>query len=159
MTTAGVKIEKSEVKNQIIGRIAGAGFLPNDPRTKQTLFKIGVLVSNLAKANLTNQGIVSSGQLRAKTTFLLEGNQDVQRVLIGPFGVKYARMVELGGAFTRQQQKAMFASFRERGLKKKEGKGVIKGGRYRARPYLAPALRDSRKQINEMVRSIILKKD
>lgn len=151
---SGFEFSSKLVLSRMLNRMDA--FSPNSPEYKRALFHVGTVVRNIAMENLTRQGAISSGQLRARMAFRIEGNADVQRVLIGAFGVRYARMVEQGGAFTDAMRRAMFASFRERGLPPRQGKGVITGNRYRARPYLAPALRQARATIVKLLREALI---
>ena len=115
------------------------------------LFAIGNLVKNQAVDNITASGAVDTGELRSKIQFIIEEGAGISRVVVGAFGVKYARMVEFGGPFTDQMRKAMFATFRDRGKTPKPGKGIIGGGWYQARPFLGPAVRDSVPDVQEIL--------
>lgn len=117
------------------------------PEMQRALYAIGNLVANQAKRNLTSSGAIDSGILRAAMAFRIEKAAGISRVVVGAFGIKYARMVEFGGVMTKRQMAAMFASFRERGKKRKPGKGIIANMHYRKRPYLAPALKEMRPSI------------
>jgi hypothetical protein len=143
---AEIKISSA---SRILARLAR--YKPDSPEMAQALFAIGNLVANRAKVNLTTMGAVGSygggGQLRARTTFRIEKAAGISTVSIGAFGVKYARMVEFGGVMTKRQMRAMFASFNERGMKRRPGKGIIVGMRYRGRPALTNAFAESRPSI------------
>lgn len=128
---------------------------PNSPKFKAALFRIGTLVRNRAVRKITERDAVDEGFLRGSIAFRIESNGDISTVTVGAFGVKYARIVEFGGAFTDQMRKAMFASFRRQGKPKRPGKGVIKGGIYRARPWLGPAVKQSRGEVRGILRSLI----
>lgn len=156
---AGSKLRVEVVSNRVTSRIAATlkNLDPNSPETKGVLFRIGTMLRNMAIGNLTTLGAVDRGRLRASINFTIEASGENARLTVGAFGVKYARIVELGGPFTDQMRKAMFASFRELGMKPKEGKGIIRGGYYRARPYLAPALREARPTIVEAVQGLYKK--
>jgi len=131
---------------------------PNAPETNRVLFNIGTKLRNMAIGNISRMGAVDQGRLRASINFQIESDGDSTRLIVGAFGLKYARIVELGGAFTDQMRKAMFASFAARGLKRREGKGIIRDGYYRARPYLGPALARARPEIIEQIRGLIVGK-
>lgn len=128
---------------------------PSSPRFKAALFRIGTLIRNRAVAKITEQGAVDEGFLRASIAFKIESSGDISTVTVGAFGVKHARIVEFGGAFTDQMRKAMFASFRNQGKPKRPGKGIISGGFYRARPYLGPAVRQSRGEVKGILKSVM----
>lgn len=142
---AEIKIDKAE---RILAQLAK--YQPDSPQMKQALFVIGTIVSTQAKENLKTAKpapAFDSGFLHGKIGFQLEGSGDVSRVVVGAFGVKYARMVEFGGVMTKRQLAAMFASFNETKKKKFAPKGIIKNRVYAARPYLTPALEQSRAEI------------
>lgn len=146
---AEVKISSTD---RIMARLKA--FQPDSPEMNQALFAIGNLVSNQAKRNLTAKGAVDTGVLRGRMNFRIEKAEGISRVVVGAFGIKYARMVEYGGVMTKRQLAAMFASFRERGKKPKPGKGIISGMRYQGRPALTDALKESRPSILAMLARI-----
>ena len=131
------------------------GVDPNGQEFRAALFRIGTLLRNRAVMEITRQGAVDEGILRASISFKIEASQDISRVIVGAFGIKYARMVEHGGAFTDQMRKAMFASFRDRGKPRRPSKGIIVGRRYRARPFIGPAITQSRGEVRGILRSLI----
>lgn len=128
----------------------------DSPEVQSALNQIGNMVKNQAIANITQIGMVSAGggHLRASMQYRTERANGVARVVIGPFGIPYARINEFGGVFTKQMRGAMFASFRERGLPPAAGKGIISGNLWRARPYLIPALAACRPRIKKILQSI-----
>lgn len=149
---ARVEVVKSRLVARIAARIANLD--PNGTEAKAVLFRIGTMLRNLAIGNLNRSGAVDKGRLKASINFSIEGTRDLARLTVGVYGRKYARIVELGGPFTDEMRKAMFASFREMGMKPRAGKGIIKNGYYRARPYLAPALREATPEIREQIRAL-----
>lgn len=130
---------------------------PNSPVYKAALFRIGTLVRNYAIVELTSKGAVDTGYLRSRIAFRIETSKDVSRVIVGAWGARYARMVEYGGTFTQQQRKAMFASFHDLGKPKKQGKGVLRGLQYLARPFLGPAFEQTRGEVNTILKNLISK--
>jgi hypothetical protein len=134
------------------------GVDPNGPEFRAGLFRIGTLLRNRAVAHLTRQSAVDEGTLRASISFKIEASNDISRVIVGAFGIKYARMVEHGGAFTDQMRKAMFASFRDRGKPRRPGKGIISGGWYQARPFIGPAVKESQAEIIGILKDMVGRK-
>ena len=63
---------------------------PNSREFKGALFRIGTLIRNQAVAEITQSGAVDQGYLRARIGFRIESSQDISRVIVGAFGVKYA---------------------------------------------------------------------
>lgn len=126
---------------------------PKSQRMRETLTRIGLLVTNEAKINATRQGVVDRGSLRRSINFELVDERGTSGVIISPFGTRYAAIHELGGPFTKLMRKAMFASLRDAGKLKRVAtrKNVIVGNRFRARPYLGPALKQNADKIIEII--------
>jgi len=140
-----IKVERS---NRILAELEK--FQPDSKQMQSALFVIGNLIANRGKLNLktATPPAFDSGFLHGKIAFRIEGSgKEIQRVVCGAFGVKYARMVEYGGVMTKRQLAAMFASFNETGKKRRAGKGIIANRRYRGRPYLTTALEQVRPQV------------
>lgn len=128
---------------------------PNSPYLNEALTRIGLYVSTLAKMNARRQGIVDQGRLINSIRYEFFKTGTVTGIMIGSFNVKYAAMNEFGGVVTPQMRRAMFAAMRQRGAKKKQGKNVIVGNRWRARPYLRPAFTKSRTFMLDTLRAAI----
>lgn len=131
------------------------GLTPEDPRMTAALHRIGLLISAKAKFNARRQGIVDTGRLINSLRYEIykEGNEF--GVKVGSFGVPYARLHEFGGPFTPAMRRAMFWSIKRRGGPERKSKGVIQGGRFRARPYLRPAVLESRMAILSALREAL----
>lgn len=142
---AEFKIDSSKVRARLLATMKRLD--PNSPQARASAFRIGVLLVRYAQDELTKSGAVDRGLLRASMQFAIESNDQNLIVSLFPGNLPYARMVNSGGAFTPAMRRAMFASFRERGLKPRAGKGIIQGRRYRARNYLKPAVARAREQI------------
>jgi len=126
---------------------------PKSQRMREALTRIGILVTNEAKINATRQGVVDRGSLRRSINFELVDESGTTGVIISPFGTRYAAIHEFGGPFTKLMRKAMFASLRDAGKLKRVAtrKNVIVGNRFRARPYLGPALKQNADKIIEII--------
>lgn len=153
MPKSRIEVINNRLQARIIATLESLD--PNSPEINRILFGIGTMLRNMAIGNISRLGAVDQGRLRASINFQIESNGESTRLIVGAFGLKYARIVELGGAFTDQMRKAMFASFRARGLKPREGKGIIRDGYYRARPYLGPALANARPEITAQFRELV----
>jgi phage gpG-like protein len=131
---------------QLIARLSQrtADLSPKSPVLKEAFTRIGLYVSALAKMNARRQGIVDRGALinSIRHEFFQEG--DKEGIRVGSFNVKYAAINEFGGVVTDRMRRAMFASMRRRGGAKRASKNVIRGNRWRPRPYLRPAFIKSR---------------
>lgn len=133
------------------------GVDPFHPQFRAALFQIGTTIRNKAVSIITREGAVDEGVLRASISFEIQANKGISRVIVGAFGIKYARLVEYGGAFTDQMRKAMFASLRDQGKlnRKYTPKGIIVGKRYRARPYIGPAVTQTRGEVRGILKDVI----
>lgn len=140
-----VSVNSSRVRARIVAAIGRLS--PDSAEVKSLLFWAGNLLRNYAMDELTGSGAVDSGDLRAKLAFTVETSESVGAVTLYTGGKKYARIVDQGGAFTPAMRRAMFAAFRERGRARSSGKGIVKGGFYRARPYMSPAARRAKPEI------------
>lgn len=149
---ASFKLEVTSYK-RMLARLQR--FEPDSPQMGQALFAIGTTVVNLAKRRATRERAVDSGLYRARIAFRIERSAGLASVVAGAFGIKYARMIEFGGVMTRRQMRAMFASFNERGKKRRAGKGIIVDGYYRGRPIMGRALDESRKPVLEILRKLV----
>lgn len=126
----------------------------DDPAMQAALFQIGNLVKNEAQKNIRDAGAVDTGFLRGSVQFRIEKANGLSQVAVGPFGTVYGRMVEFGGAMTDRQRRAMFKKFRLMGKPPRPGKGIIAGSKYRARPYLGPALASQRNAALQILRAL-----
>lgn len=124
------------------------------PEMASALFAIGQVIANNAKMRATRELAVDTGRYRARIAPRIERSSGLMRVVVGPFGIKYARMIEYGGVMTRRQMRAMFAAMRDRGKRKRPGKGIIVNGYYHSRPIMGRALDESRPRITEILRKL-----
>jgi phage gpG-like protein len=134
-------------------------FSPDDPRMKEAMIRIGILIESQAKINVRRQGIIDTGRLVNSIRHEFYREENKVGVRVGSFGVPYAALHEFGGPFTDRQRRAMFASLKERGKlgpkRAKVDKDVASGGRFRARPYLRPALATHKNRIIAILRGLI----
>ena len=147
MTGLGLEIER-----RILARIGKFG--PDSPELREALLRIGLLVEAEAKITARRKGIVDTGRLINSIRHELYRTRTTAGVRVGSFGVPYAAMHEFGGPFTDRQRKAMFASLRDRGKLgpvRKEGKGIIQGNRFVARPFLRPSIIKHKSRIAEII--------
>jgi len=132
-----------------------AALRPDSPQMAAAFHKIGLLIVARAKMNATRLGIVDRGGLRESIRYEFSKEGDAAVLRTGSFGIKYAALNEFGGPFTKRMRRAMFASMRSRGGPPRPSKGVIQGGRFKARPYLRPAFKDSRDFIITTLREVL----
>ena len=121
------------------------------------LTRIGMILSGEMKANITKKQIIDGGDLRANTTYKIDGN----RVEVGTFGVEYAKYHEYGTKWSHRQWLYLMATRGER--PKRPSKGVLqtreKGGviesRIKARPYFRPAIESRKDVVMEILREAL----
>lgn len=127
----------------------------NDPARLRALHLIGMQIQNEGRKNLTAAGMVMTGNLRQSLRYRITQGEHGSQVEAGVFGVPYARINERGGIVTPAMRRAMMRSLREAGRAGLPPKGVVRGSRFLARPYLAPAFRDSKDRILQYVVDMI----
>ena len=144
----------------IIGRmnILAKNISSGSPMITQSLLRIAMMVISKAKINVRRHRMVDTGRLINSLRWEFYRQGDTEGVYIGSFGVKYAAMNEFGGEVSERQRRAMFASFGSRKTKL-PSKGIIRksgaGWRWKPRPYLRPALKESQQYIMETIREYL----
>lgn len=146
---------------RVIERIKAqtAAVRPDSPEMRRALTSIGILIQREAVINARRQGIIDSGRLINSIRFEFFEEEGKPGILVGSFGVPYAAINEFGGPFTDRQRRAMFAALARTGRLKKNyaPKGVILGNRWKARPYLGPAVNDNKQRILQILREVATK--
>jgi len=139
----------------LIGRIRKQTkrYVMSDRDAKARLTRIGLLLENQTKINIRRQGIVDTGNLlnSIQSRVFVRGKSEAT-VAYGSFGVEYAAINEFGGPFTDRQRRAMFAAMKARGTPPRPGKVIIRGGYWKPRPYIRPALVQQRRRILEILK-------
>jgi len=144
----------------IVGRmnVLAENLSPGSPQITETLLRIAMMVIAKAKVNVRRHRMVDTGRLINSLRWEFYRQGDTDGVYIGSFGVKYAAMNEFGGTVSERQRRAMFVSFGRRRVKL-PSKGIItKSGsewRWKPRPYLRPALKESQQYIMETIREYL----
>jgi phage gpG-like protein len=134
---------------------------PDSPQLAAAMHKIGMLIVARAKANMLRPPGGGApiggptGTLRESIQYRFAKEGDSSVLQVGSFNVRYAALHEFGGPFTARMRRAMFAALRASGKKPKPSKGVIVGNRFKARPYLRPAVRDTREYIITTLREAL----
>lgn len=127
---------------------------PGSPEMAAAFNRIGMLVVARAKLIVRQKGMIDSGRLLNSLRYEIEKKGDTYSLVMGSFGVPYAALNEFGGPFTSRMRRAMFYHMKRRGGPPRPSKGVITGQRYKARPYLRPAVRESRTSITEIMQGV-----
>lgn len=125
---------------------------------KRLLLKIGLITRNNIILNIRKNRIIDTGRLLNSIQFRVNQPDDTSaNIEVGSYGVIYAAIHEFGGPFTPSMRRAMFASLHRRFGDKipERNKGIVSGGRLRARPYLRPGLQQSRNAIYKALRDFI----
>jgi len=129
--------------------------LPTPDSINRALLKISMWIIAKAKMNVRRKRIIDRGHLINSLSWELYRTGKTYGSFIGSFGVKYAAMNEFGGPVSRKQMRAIFASMQRRTIHL-PSKGVItrRGAGYwwRERPYLRPAVIESKNYIMETLR-------
>lgn len=128
----------------------------NSPQINRALTRIGNLVKNRAVLNARNKDIKGrTGALIGSINYNVGRNS----VIVGPFGVRYARFHEYGAKLHPGAVRAMFAAMRRAGPPR-PSKGVMTfsngSATLKARPFLIPALRASRARVKAILREELL---
>lgn len=147
----------------IIGRmnILAKKFSPGAPQIHETLLRIAMMVIAKAKINVRRHRMVDTGRLINSLRWEFHRQGDTEGVYIGSFGVRYAAMNEFGGEVSERQRRAMFASMSSRKMKLPSKRIITKSGagwRWKPRPYLRPALKESQQFITETIREYLRQK-
>ena len=117
---------------------------------------MGSLISNQAKMNIRNQGMIQTGKLLQSIGFRIDEESDGFNLVIGSFNNAYAHIVEFGSNnITDRVRKAMFRQMKEDGFSNRPSKGVIQGNVYRGRPFMRPALDGHSNQILAFLRDAV----
>lgn len=125
----------------------------NNSESQERLVRIALLLENQTKLNIRRQGIVDTGNLLNSIQSSVVANETSAIIQYGSYGVVYAALHEFGGPFTDRMRRAMFAKLRARNAPKKPGKGLVKGGMMKARPYIRPSVIQQRRRILEILKS------
>jgi phage gpG-like protein len=147
----------------IIGRmnVLAKSLAPGSPAINEALLRIAMMVIAKAKINVRRHRMVDTGRLINSLRWEFYRQGDTEGVYIGSFGVRYAAMNEFGGEVSERQRRAMFAAFGNRKIRL-PSKGIITksgaGWRWKPRPYLRPALKESQQYIIETIREYLRQK-
>jgi HK97 gp10 family phage protein len=140
-----IRLEETEMLVQM-ARDRLKAYRPDDPRWDQAVQRIGSLLVTRTVVNITTPSqsrhlgvkpLVDTGRLRRSIRSRFDPRQGGGvSIIVGSFGVPYARIHEFGtiwaGGTLRLARKAA----------------------YPPRPYLRPALQDSRDRIIDIIRSL-----
>ena len=133
-------------------------YAPEDPRLKEGLIRIGVMLEGEIKLNIRKKKIIDQSHLMnsIKWKFTQGG------IEVGSYGVPYAAINEFGSKDVKPAQiRAMFASLRDAG--KLDGDRVTKGVldfsgptiSWRERPFIRDAIKKRRPRIVKIIQDII----
>lgn len=134
-------------------------FKSDDPRIPEVLTRIGAMVERQAKIHVRRQHLIDTGTLFNSIKYrLLAKSNNVSAVEVGSYGVPYAAAHEFGfdgivnvRSFTRQQ---VTAFGRRIPAKPVTVAAHTRAMHVRKRPYLRPALTDTREKIIDLIRSL-----
>lgn len=129
---------------------------PRGVKNVKALNLIGTVLRNRMIMNATRQRIVDTGALRNSINYRINGST----VVVGSFGVPYARFHEFGASLPPAAVRAMFAAMRKRSPTRRPSKGVFQGnprdgGTLKARPFVVPALMMERARIRAILQEVM----
>lgn len=151
------KIVVNSLVSLIVARLQARidSLQPGSPELLDAFRRIGVVMVSYAQMNIRRQGIIDTGRLLNSIRFEPFHSGTVTGIKIGSFGVPYAAMHEFGGVFTPLMRRAMFANMARRSRPKGKDKNVISDGRFRARPYLIPAIQKAQPLTIDLLREAL----
>lgn len=121
---------------------------PESPAVRAVLIRAAALINLRAAGNVRRHGMRMTGRLLNSFGYeFFDSGKSTVGIHVGSFGVPYAKLMEEGGDYTPAMRKAMFANLRKYGRLSGAGKGMLKGNRLQARPYLKPAFEQSKERI------------
>jgi len=129
---------------------------PRGVKNVKALNLIGTALRNRMIMEATRQRIVDTGALRNSINYRINGNT----VMVGSFGVPYARFHEFGASLPPAAVRAMFAAMRKRSPTRRPSKGVFQGnprdgGTLKARPFVVPALKMESARIRAIIKEVM----
>lgn len=144
------------LEQKIIDRIEK--YQPSDPRLREGLTRIGIMLEREAKMNIMRQRLVDTGSLLNSIRFRLFQKGSISGVKVGSYGIPYAAVHEFGfngPVSVRSHQRVISQSFGKqitpRTINVVAHTRLVK---FRERPYLRPALNTMKKQIMDIIREL-----
>jgi len=87
---------------------------PNSPEVRAALTRIGIKLEGAIKANITRMGLIRTNHLRQSIEYDVDSDRTGDYVLVGSFGVPYARIHEYGGVIRPKRAKYLTIPIHER---------------------------------------------
>lgn len=131
-----------------------AKYLPNDERSQEALHRIGMLLRTEMIMNTVRKKIVDTGALRNSIMYEINADRTGTTLVVGSFGVPYAKYHEFGANLGPAGMRAMFAAMRARKMspgKRHVDKNVVVNGTLKARPFVIPAFRSKLSQVRKIL--------
>ncbi|MFQ5452256.1 MAG: HK97 gp10 family phage protein [Candidatus Paceibacterota bacterium] len=151
MITSNTKI----ISKRIAARLNS--LQPSDPKAIRALTRIGALIQARAILNIRRKRIIDTGALVNSIIFEVSKNNKGGQVVVGSERIPYAKIHEFGHkTFSARMRRAMFHSIKSSGRRNpNRDKDVIRGSVFRARPFLGPALFESKGDIMRILRELV----
>lgn len=127
-----------------------AKLMPESKEQQALMHRIGMILRTEMIMNTVRKDINDTGALRNSINYYIEGNT----VVVGSFGVPYAKFHEFGANLGPAGMRAMFAAMRARrssSARRYRDKNVVVGQKLRARPFVRPALQSKLGQIRTLI--------
>lgn len=150
----GISITEKRLRQRLAMR--RKALAANSKDEFNALTRIGNLISSQAKLNITRQRLIDTGNLRARTGYEVVRQNGRLVLRVGVFGVPYAAIHEFGfqGPITVKSHVRVITQAFGRPI---ESTPVLVGQHQRninvrARPYLRPAVIETREKVLEILR-------
>ena len=145
---------ESVLEKRIADRLNG--FMPDNKKHREGLLRIGIMLEHEVKKNIVKQRLVDTGSLLNSIRHKVEGST----VTVGSYGVPYAAAHEFGfnGPQTiRGHQRLITQAFgRPIPPKMVDVKTYQRMVRIRERPYIRPAIKSMRKEIEKILKGMMV---
>jgi len=102
-------------------------YSPNDPRLREALLRIGIMLEAQIKMNIQFRKLIDTGRLLNSIRYELRREGSRNALVVGSFGVPYAAIHEFGG----------------------------KTRNVKARPYLRPAIKQKKGEIIKILTDLL----
>ena len=132
---------------------------PNSAKIRQAFLRIGSVLQAQMRTNVTGQGLIDTGNLRARILYRVTQTKDSAVLEVGSFGVPYAAIHEFGYKGPQSvpaHQRFMSIAFGRamKNPRKVDISAHIRQQNIPARPYVRPALQKHQNFILDIIRQI-----
>lgn len=144
------------LEQRIAARLSHLG--PQDPKIKEALMRIGIMIETEAKYNIRRHHLIDTGTLLNSIKYLLFQKGKIAGVQVGSWGVPYAAAHEFGfsgpvsiPSHSRTQVTAFGRRIPARPVTVSAHTRFM---RIREKPYLRPAVKKTQSKIMDIIRGV-----